>query len=165
MGKDQRVRITIKEKFCVSLLHKYLEKEEGGLNLDEINKDLLQIIVGKHGQQVIGHVTSDGAIAVSRETISGTEGYVMVGTEFIEMDNIEPLGSPYFKGKMYRIAGDNDTLGVFVKMEFDGDNMEPIYTIVTSAKEFIRGNTMVEMNDEELDLFGYGLRKEYYAKA
>lgn len=159
----QKVRITMKEKFCVSLLHKYLRKKGGGINLDEMNQDMLKVVLG--GGQVIAHITEDGCYAVSREALSGHEDYVMIGEEFIELESIEPMGNPYFKGKMYRLTDQDNQLGVFVKQKFNSKTKEVEYTIVTSAMETITGNTLVEMSDDELDLFNFGLRTDYYAKA
>lgn len=163
----QKVKILIKECFKSSLLHKYLENEQGELDLDSndgYNKDLLGIVIGRHGKQVIAHVTEDGMLAVSRETF-GNEGFVMIGEEFIEMDSIEVIGSPYIKGKMYRLTDQGDKLGMFVKQRFDQKTKEVIYTIVTSDREAIEGTTLVEMGDDDLDLFGFGIRSDYYAKA
>lgn len=163
----QKVKITIKECFKSSLLHKYLENEQGGIDLesnDGYNSDLLGIIIGRHGKQVIANVTEDGSLAVSRESF-GNEGYVIVGDEFVEMDSIEMIGSPYFKGKFYRLTDQGNKVGVFVSVEFDGKAKEAVYTIMTSDMQTIKGTTLVELNDEELDMFNFGARSNYYAEA
>jgi len=162
-NNSQKVKITILETFETKLLHKYLEQDGGGLNLNDQNKALLQIVIGRHGQEVIAYLTEDGGIAVNGEPY-GVDGYVMVGFEFINLENIKPLGTCYFTGKMYRLVDQDNQLGIFVKMDFNVNKKEMEYTIMTTSMERVTGTTMAEMNDDDLNSFGFD-RKSYYAEA
>jgi hypothetical protein len=161
--KRQKVEIIIKDSFETKLLHPYLEDDRGGINLTGgSNSAFLSIVIGQHGKPVIAYITEDMQLAVNGES-HGYDGMVMIGFEFIEMDQITPIGCPYIKGRMYQMADQDNKIGVYVGMEFDSKSKEVIYILVGSDRKQIRGNTMVELSDEDLDLFGLDERTEYYS--
>lgn len=157
----QKIEIIIKEKYCVSLLRKYLEQDGGGLNLGEHNQALLQIVIGRGGQKVIAYLNDEGTICVNGEPY-GIDGFIPVSYEFIDMENIKPIGTCYFKGKMYKMVDQDNKMGVFVSMDFDSKKKEMVYTLMTTTMEKITGTTMVELDDDEIIAFGFESRKDYY---
>lgn len=163
---EQKVKIVIKESFESSLLHKYLEDDRGEMNFDsEYNKAWLSIVIGRHGKPVNCFITKDMQFAVDGDPF-GYDGYIMVDYCFVEMDNVKPIGNIYFTGKIYKLIGDEtETMGVYVSMNFNKDKGIVEYVLMTFDKGAVTGEIMTELNDEELDLYKLGNRKDYYAEA
>lgn len=156
----QKVRIEIKEEFSFSLLRPYL-KADKNIIWDDHNQALIKLLTMQGGQTVIAHVTEDGKLAVNGEAY-GLDGHIMLGWEFINLENIEPLGINFFKGKLYRMVDQDGALGFFIGVEFDAEAKAMLYSIMHTEKGLIKGKIMAELEDETLEMFGLGDRFDYY---
>ena len=85
----------------------------------------------------------------------------MIEYAFVEMDNVLPVGSCYVKNKMYRMQDANNEMGMFIEMKFDPEKGVR-YVLLNTALKRIEGSIMVELNDEELEMFHFSDRLEYY---
>lgn len=157
---EQKVKITIKDEYAVSLLYKYLEDDKGALNLCEQNQAFLQVVIGGHGKEINAVLTDDMQFAV---TTMYSDVPVMVDYCFVEMDNVKPQGSCYIEHKMYRMSDNKDQVGVYVEMKFDSEKGVR-YVLLNTSMERIEGSIMTELTDDELDMFKFGSRQEYYPK-
>jgi hypothetical protein len=154
----QKVKITIKESFPSSLLHKYLEDDKNGMNLESQNLAFIRVVIGMHGQEINAVLTDDMQFAVIHPS---ADFPVMVDYCFVEMDNVKPQGSCYVAHKMYRMSDNNDQVGIYVEMKFDAVKGVR-YILLNTSMERIEGSLMTELTDDELDAFKFGERLEYY---
>jgi hypothetical protein len=154
----QKVKITIKDDYAVSLLYKYLEDDKGALNLCEQNQAFLQVVIGGHGKEINAVLTDDMRFAV---TTMYSDIPVMVDYIFVEMDNVKPQGSCFVPHKMYRMSDNNDQVGIYIEMKFDASKGVR-YVLLNTSMERIEGSLMTELTDDELDKFKFGERLEYY---
>ena len=163
----QKVKVTILEKFCFSLLAKQIVLKEGKtkkVNLDRHNTALVNLLAGRGGEEVIAYITDDGQLAVNGDAY-GFDDYIMVNFDFIDKKNIMSVNANYFEGCLYRMQDQDDALGFFVGAEFDFDSKSMLYSIMTTDKGLIKGADMIELGEEALDMYRLGERFKYYKLA
>ena len=160
MSGQQKVKITIKEDFSNDLIRRQTMDDKGQMIINEYNQAWLSIVIGLHGKAINAILTDDMRFAVITPLCDTP---IMIEYDFVEMDNVIPQGSCYISHKMYRMTDNEDQLGIYIEMKFDKEKGVR-YVLLTTTMERVEGSIMTELNDDELDMFRFGSRKEYYPK-
>lgn len=164
--KQQKVKVKILKDFSWDLLKRQIVLEEGDtktFNMDAHNQALIQLLAMAGGNTVYGYITPTGQLAVDGGAF-GYDDFIMVNFHFIDVKSIEASNCNFHRGKLYRMEDRDDIVGSFVGMDFDEKTKSFTYSIVTSTRDVITGTEMIELSDEDLDIFGIGDRFAYYTE-